>query len=115
MQVEPEPQPTVVEPAAEEAMEVDHNAEARESENRLREERRSRVEQNLRDDIQSRPQADRGYYNDYARAPRYHDTGYQDGRYGQGSGLRYDGRGRYRDEGRMYTDNARRNGQSWRP
>ena len=110
--VEEQVEPVV--PPIEDTMEVDENAESREVENRLREERRGNGPRVPRDAYPSGPQADRGYEEDYYRGPRRADPAWQDGRYGFGGGDRYGPRGRYRDEGRMYSDRMGRGGQSWR-
>ena len=106
--------------------EIDENAESREAQNRIREERRGRDSAR---DTRERPEAfptgprnDRrydsgpGYYSDRRGA----EPAYQDGRYGFERGGGYGGRGRYRNEGGMYSDGmgGRRGGgggQSWRP
>ena len=93
-------------------MVVDENAESREAENRLREERRGRD----RDDRAPREvfptgprnyQAERDYYD---RGPRRAEPNCQDGRYGFGGGYRDGGRGRYGRDDRRFGS-----GQSWRP
>lgn len=100
----------------EDTMEVDENAQSREAENRLREERRGKPDRAPRDGFPSGPQGDRRYQDDYYRGPRRGEPAYQDGRYGFGGGERYGGRARYRDDGRMYSDRmGGRGGQSWRP
>ena len=106
-------------------MEVDENAEAREAENRLREERRTRDDRAQREVFPTGPRG--GHYRSemdsyYDRRPR---QTYQDGRYGFGGGYSDGGRGGYRDGGRggyrdsgrgRYGDDRRYgNGQSWRP
>lgn len=92
-----------VEPAVEEAMEIDENAQAREAEDRRREERRGPAERAPpRDDYPTGPRNDRGYSDDYYnRGPRRSEPAYQDGRYGFGGGGRYGGGGGYRHDGRL--------------
>ncbi|KAI5360887.1 putative nucleotide-binding alpha-beta plait domain superfamily, RNA-binding domain superfamily [Septoria linicola] len=95
-----------VEPAAEEAMEIDENAQAREAEDRRREERRGPADRGPpppRDDYLTGPRQDRGYRDDYySRGPRQAEPAYQDGRYGfGGGGGRYGGGGGYRNDGRL--------------
>ena len=107
-----------VQAATDETMEVDQNAEAREAENRLREERRSRADRGAKDVFPSGPRAGRGYNEDnYYRGSRG-GPAYQDGRSGfdRSQSNRYGGgREPIRDGGRMYSDSMRRGGQSWRP
>ncbi|KAM3421715.1 hypothetical protein BST61_g2097 [Cercospora zeina] len=92
-----------VEPAVEEAMEIDENAQAREAEDRRREERRGPAERPPpRDDYPTGPRNDRSYQEDYySRGPRRAEHAYQDGRYGFGGGGRYGGGGGYRHDGRF--------------
>ena len=89
-------------------MEVDENAEAREAENRRREERRGGDDRAQREVLPTGPREQ--YRNDsdsyYDRRPRQN---YQDGRRGFGGGYRNAGRSRYGEE-RRYGG-----GQSWRP
>lgn len=93
-------------------MEVDENAESREAENRLREERRARDDRAPRDVLPTGPrgyQAEMDRYDD--RRARRPEPGYQDGRYGFGGGGYRDGpRGRYPRNDRRFGG-----GQSWRP
>jgi hypothetical protein len=92
------------------AMEVDEHAEAREIENRQREERRGRDDRPGDRRYPSGPRDD--YYN---RGGGRAEPEYQDGRYGFGGvDRRYDG-GRF-SGGRMFSDGMRRGGgQSYRP
>ncbi|KAK4493997.1 hypothetical protein PRZ48_015183 [Zasmidium cellare] len=108
-------QPVAQADVMDDSMEVDQNAESREAENRLREERRGRSDREPRDAFPTGPKNDRQYEDDYYRGPRRAEPAYQDGRYGFDGG-RY-GRGSYRDGGRMYSDRMGRGGggQSWRP
>lgn len=96
-------------------MEIDEHAEARELENRQREQRRGRDER-----VPLAPGGPRQTdLDDYLTQPRPVQS-YQDRRYGGGYGggdRRFDsGRGGYRGQGRMYSDNMRPGGgQSYRP
>ncbi|EME41590.1 hypothetical protein DOTSEDRAFT_73872 [Dothistroma septosporum NZE10] len=107
-----------VDAVMDDTMEVDENAESREAQDRLREERRGGPDRRPRDDYHAAPRGNRGYEDDYYRGPRRAEPAYQDGRYGY-QGDRFGGpRGRYRDESRMYSDGMRRGGgggQSYRP
>ncbi|KAK4620153.1 hypothetical protein CLAFUW4_11551 [Fulvia fulva] len=113
-----------VDAVMDDSMEVDENAQSREAQDRLREERRGGPDRRPRDDYPAGPRDNRGYMDHYYRGPRRQDglfqDGRQDGRYGY-QGDRFGGggpRGRYRDEGRMYSDGMRRGGgggQSYRP
>lgn len=104
-------------------MEIDENAQAREAEDRLREERRGRNDRPPRDPRDPRdpgyPQGPPGGYprddGYYGRGPRRAEPAFQDGRYGYGGGDRYNNGGRYHGGGRMYSDGMGRRGQSWRP
>ena len=104
---------------ADDTMELDQNAEAREVENRLREERRSRPDRTPREVFApTAPRGGRDFGDDnYYRGSRAEPT-YQDGRLGfdRDRNNRYgDGREEFRDEGRMRSDGMRRGGgQSWR-
>jgi len=116
----------IVDTVGDDTMEVDEHAQAREVENRQREERR-------RDDRGARQSGPSTRYErddrngqtpneDYYRSQQQRaEPQFQDGRYGFGGGNRYGGGGRggrYRDEGRMYSDRMRRGGgggQSYRP
>ena len=94
-------------------MVVDENAESREAENRLRDERRGRDQDNRaqREVFPTGPRnynAEMDYYD--RRPPRRAEPNYQDGRYGFGGGYRDGGRGRYGRDDRRYGG-----GQSWRP
>jgi len=126
----------VVDTVGDDTMEVDEHAQAREVENRQREERRSRDDRGPArepysapaprydyNDRNGQPSADDYYRSQQRSDPEYQvnrdtrDTRYGFGGGGFGGGNRYGGRGgRYRDEGRMYSDRMRRGGgQSYRP
>ncbi|KAK4547797.1 hypothetical protein LTR36_000755 [Oleoguttula mirabilis] len=111
---EEEPLPAIVDTVGDTEMEIDEHAEAREAENRQREQRRGRDEREPV--IPGGPRQTE--MDDYLTQPR-RDQPHQDRRYGGygGGDRRFDnGRGRYRGEGRMYSDNMRRGGgQSYRP
>jgi len=106
-------------------VEVDENAESRQAQDRLREERRGRdggdSDRARREVMPSGPKNFRtetdGYY-DPRPAPRRAQPNYSDGRYGFGGG-RGGGAGGYRDGGPgRYRDGQERRfggGTSWRP
>ena len=104
-------------------MEIDENAQAREAEDRRREERRGPAEQRAppRDDYPTGPRGhDRGGYQEdyYNRGPRRAEPAYQDGRYGfgGGGGGRHHGGGGYRNDGRLGGGGyGGRGGQTYRP
>ncbi|EMC93057.1 hypothetical protein BAUCODRAFT_37976 [Baudoinia panamericana UAMH 10762] len=114
-QPQPEEPSFVVDTTGDVAMEVDEHADARAIEDRQREERRR----------EARPPpsgpAGRQQQSGYPREPRRAEPEFQDGRYGfdnrdnrygRGGG----GPGRFREEGRLYSDRMRRGGaQSYRP
>lgn len=113
--VKEDPPLVVVDTVGDETMmEIDENAQSREAENRLREERRTGGEDRRRqEDFPRGPRNDRRYNEEFRGPPRRAEPEYQDGRYGFGGGERYGGGGRgqgYRDDRRMY-----RGAQSWRP
>lgn len=97
-------------------MEIDEHAQARELEDKQREERRGRDDRAPKYPSGPRqPETD-----EYYRGPRRAEPEYNDGRYGfagAGGDRRFGGgRGRYREGGRMYSDSMRRGGgQSYRP
>jgi hypothetical protein len=109
-----------LEGAPEEIMEVDENAQAREVEDRRREELRGRPDRASRDQAYpTGPRGDRGYDDGYGRGGgggRHAEPTYQDGRHGYQGGDRYNHRGG-NFGGRMYSDRmgGRGGGQSWRP
>ena len=92
-------------------MEVDENAEAREAENRRREEHRGRDERAQREVFPTGPREHYRSENDsyYDQRPRQN---FQDGRRGFGGGYRDEGRPRYGGYGQ---ESRRGRGQSWRP
>lgn len=107
-----------------ETMEVDELAEAREEQDKLREERRGKEERAPREVFPVAPRSDRREDDYYNRGPRRVEPEYQqDGRYGYGGddrfrGGRGGGGGRYGGPPpRMYSDGMRRGGrgQSYRP
>ena len=117
----------VVDTAGDVMMEIDEHAEAREVENRQREERRGRDDRRPRDSPppsgpKSNPRSNAP--SDYYAGGRRSEPQYADGRYGGrggggGGGGSYGqgGRGGYSDRSRMYSDAPRRGGgsQSYRP
>ena len=93
-------------------VEVDENAESREAQNRLREQRRGRDDRAQTELLPTGPKAYQTEMDDYYDSrPKRAEQSYQDGRYGFGGG--------YRDRGRdgFPRGDVRRfgRGQSWRP
>ncbi|SMR48906.1 unnamed protein product [Zymoseptoria tritici ST99CH_1E4] len=109
------PAPTEEDPiVVDDVMELDEHAQAREAEDRQREERR-RGYNDSAGSFPAGPKADRGGYGDnYYNNQRRPQQSYSDGRQSYNGGGR-GGRDRYDDGGRgRYRDNGNR-GQSWRP
>lgn len=89
-------------------MVVDDTADAREAENRLREERRGRDDRDRREVFPTGPRGGRGFYEDWQGArPQYND-----GRYGGGHGGNYGPRERMHNGPRYGRGGG---GQGWRP
>lgn len=100
-------------PSEEVMMDVDENAQSREAEDRLREERRRAPQDNFPTGPKVARHRSYGLEDDRYRGPGRAEPAYQDGRYGFNGG--YNG-GRMRDSDRLYySDRGGRRGQSWRP
>ncbi|KAF1821005.1 uncharacterized protein K489DRAFT_402820 [Dissoconium aciculare CBS 342.82] len=108
---------------AAEEMELDDNVAAREENNRVREERRPAPARGPAELYQTAPRRDREFEENYPRGPaRVNEKGHQanfrgngynreDG-YSRGGGA--GGRGQNRQEGRLYSEDQRRQQQGWR-